>query len=213
MMNYRHVITKRHHLRFLIFAAVVTAVSYEGFGETISGSEENPQRKIKQLREHSASENNLSSVKSLMLIKQGLTDVQPSVVLEAILQAGNGNVSEVSEMLLDLYNNADGRYPGSQVMIRSRIIAALGKIDNDATRILYKKILSRGNVDGEIMDLFSSISETCGKDLIKSLIEYHQTVTEVLGIIKDTPQNAFRRSQYIRVKSMAQNIINKNSSR
>jgi hypothetical protein len=203
-----------------ISACMVVGIYLSSAAATISvcdsssaafNASDNSQQKIGILR-NLAAKNECQGV-LLKVILKALSDKRSSVVEEAILWAGNNKVAAAAPALLDLYQNAGRKYPGSQPKLEGRIIMALGSIDSKETRDLFAQLLSAGNIDVNMDKLLSSISASCGHDVLPQLKSFSGKLNEILSTMQHAPENAYRYAQCKKLLSKAESIINNDSSR
>jgi HEAT repeat protein len=140
------------------------------------------------------------------LLDLGLQDPKASVVKEAIRQVGNLRLESYGETLVELYDTADSRFPGSQKEIQSQIIESLGKIGGGDARELFRSILVSGVVSFRSNRALLALREMQDASLLDAVEIYAENVEDRMAAIGNTPDTRPRYAWYQQSLQLARSV-------
>jgi hypothetical protein len=147
------------------------------------------------------------------IIRYGLNDKQALVVQEAVFAAGKFESKSLMPELYKLYRNGCNQYPGSQGIIKQKIIKAIGKIGGTEREIFFIEEINSKKISRETELILSILldNDKLSKKIVASTVALRDALAQIINNLEETPENSIKYSQHRMILSLANALIAKNT--
>ncbi|HLV30880.1 MAG TPA: hypothetical protein VKY57_04865 [Chitinispirillaceae bacterium] len=148
-----------------------------------------------------------------IIIHYGLNEKEPLVVQEAIFAAGKFKSRSLMPELNELYRKGCNQYPGSQSIIKQKIIKAIGKIGGDESEKFFTEEIINKKISRETEMILSILldKDKLSEKLVSSTVALRDMLLQIINNVETTPENSIKYSQHRMILSLANTLITKNT--
>lgn len=156
---------------------------------------------------------NTNNEKAALLIREALNDPNPTVVEEAIVQAGELKLQGFSENFYQLYFKKSKNFGGYHERIQCAILISAGKIADNTSKKLLLEVLAKDNGDALSSILLSAINQMNDESTVEPLIQYAEKLEQIVKTSQQAGVNALLYSgakiSAESARAIADSILNK----